>query len=796
MLRNLRFRLLGCLFGLAVASQGLAQDIDPATGAATPYPGTPVTGYKLAWSDEFNATTLSTTRWNYRTDTRFWSLQRSANVRLASGLLNLDLKKETFGTTNYTGGGVISKTLFRYGYYEARMKVPPGGGWHTSFWMMKYNRPATDTVAIELDAIENDSVTPLKYGVNTHRHLPTPHLTYGSKTITTPSLSAGFNVVACEFTPSVIRYFFNGAVVQTVDATQFPHGDLNIWLTSIAAPLGGTTSVDDTQLPSSAQFDYVRYFAPGPVATVTLLTPGSAGVTLSSTDLSLRVAASATSSDPALTPVIQWSKFSGPGEAVFANPAAADTTVRFSTPGTYVLQCQATVSDTPSAARLSVGVAAPVPATFTQSFDAYQHIATFIRGDSPDWNSGARDQLIVGRWGGVGMRMLFSFSLAGLPSDAVIEGADLDLWTSTVAGTGTVEELQLRPLLSTPVEGTGTGTSATDGSGTGATWSSRTGGTASGDLWTTPGGDIGTDILASVPGYDATLTSRRLTFSGTAAFAALAESARASATPLNFAALSPSLEASSVNAISRIASDDNSEAAVRPRLTVYYRGNYVPNPFPGPPPSAVPGVAAALSGSAPGATSVRWTQVSGPAAVVFANPVSAATSATFPVAGSYMLALSATNARAETSATLAVNVAQPLTPIESWRTANFGAAAPSGDAADIADPDGDGVPNLLEFALGGQPLSAASAPLPAIARAPGTSSLTLDFTRSLASIRSVVCVVEWTDDLAAAPAVWSSAGVVLETLSADTTKQQLRATIPLPDGLPARFVRLRATLAP
>lgn len=125
---------------------------------------------------------------------------------------------------------------------------------------MKANRPETDTVDIELDVIENDSFTPLKYGVNTHRHLPAPHLTYGSKYLATPSLNADYHVFGCEFTPTLIRYFFNGKVVQTVDATQFPHNDLNIWLTSIAAHLGGTKKVDDTKLPAVALFDYVRFY--------------------------------------------------------------------------------------------------------------------------------------------------------------------------------------------------------------------------------------------------------------------------------------------------------------------------------------------------------------------------------------------------------------------------------------------------------------------------------------------------------------------------------------------------------
>jgi beta-glucanase (GH16 family) len=50
------------------------------------------------------------------------------------------LKKEDRGKLHYTAGGVISKKTFKYGYYEARFRVPPGAGWHTSFWMMRNGR--------------------------------------------------------------------------------------------------------------------------------------------------------------------------------------------------------------------------------------------------------------------------------------------------------------------------------------------------------------------------------------------------------------------------------------------------------------------------------------------------------------------------------------------------------------------------------------------------------------------------------------------------------------------------------
>jgi hypothetical protein len=55
-------------------------------------------------------------------------------------------------------------------------------------------------------------------------------------------------------------------------------------------------------------------------------------------------------------------------------------------------------------------------------------------------------------------------------------------------------------------------------------------------------------------------------------------------------------------------------------------------------------------------------------------------------------------------------VARTWTLIEKWRHRYFGTVANAGDAADTADPDGDAVPNLLEYALGSDPRAAGTVP--------------------------------------------------------------------------------------
>lgn len=238
-------------------------------------------GYALAWSDEFDGSQLDLSIWDYRTDSKANSVQKKENVSVGNGFLHLGVKHEKAGALEFTGAGVISKRRFTYGFYEARMKVPPGAGWHTSFWAMLHAEVPTDgsrreVSCQEVDFIEQDSGRATMYHVNVHRWKG-GHAGGQWKTIESPNLSAGFHVFGGEFTAKAVKFYLDGQLMATRDVSMvrakdkngveglqpFEHGPQNIWLTAISY---GVTpdKVDTAKLPSEALIDYVRYFEKHP----------------------------------------------------------------------------------------------------------------------------------------------------------------------------------------------------------------------------------------------------------------------------------------------------------------------------------------------------------------------------------------------------------------------------------------------------------------------------------------------------------------------------------------------------
>ena len=270
--KNLAKGALVGIFGLTLLSLPAAAQTgstDSKSSVATP--GVPAglgQGYQLVWSDEFNCDSLDRDKWGYRTDSKHLSTQKPENVSVKDGLLHLNLKKEVAGGKQYTGAGIVSKPAFKYGYYEARLKMPVGAGWHTAFWLMKHDGSGTTDFQEAAQGIvvgQNESVDHLSYAVKLEKYQE-PGGSFGFLRVPAPDLAADFHIFGCEFTPEAARFYLDGQLVQTVDASQMAHSEQNLWITSIASHMGNTPKVDDGALPQEAQCDYVRVFVRPSVA--------------------------------------------------------------------------------------------------------------------------------------------------------------------------------------------------------------------------------------------------------------------------------------------------------------------------------------------------------------------------------------------------------------------------------------------------------------------------------------------------------------------------------------------------
>lgn len=122
---------------------------------------------------------------------------------------------------------------------------------------------------------------------------------------------------------------------------------------------------------------------------------------------------------------------------------------------------------------------------------------------------------------------------------------------------------------------------------------------------------------------------------------------------------------------------------------------------------------------------------------------------------------------------------------QAWRYQNFGTVAGTGNAADDADPDGDGLSNLLEYALGTLPTQRSATPW---LSSTATGYLSLSVPKN-ASAFDVTWSAESSDDLI----TWHPEQTAL--LVNDGSTFAARDSVPV-GSVSKRFLRLRVTAAP
>ncbi len=191
-------------------------------------PPKPDDGYKLVWNDEFNGDKLNRADWNYELHQPGWVnnelqeyIDSEENIFVKDGSLVIKaIKKDDENGTTYTSGRVNTqgKHDFKYGRFEARVKVPSGQGFLPAFWMM----PTDENVygqwpkCGEIDIMEVlGSQTNKAYGT---LHFGEPHThKQGSYELANGDFASEYHVFSCEWEPDEIRYYIDGKLYYTVN---------------------------------------------------------------------------------------------------------------------------------------------------------------------------------------------------------------------------------------------------------------------------------------------------------------------------------------------------------------------------------------------------------------------------------------------------------------------------------------------------------------------------------------------------------------------------------------------------
>ncbi|NRW25483.1 beta-glucanase (GH16 family) [Clostridium beijerinckii] len=236
------------------------------------------TGWNLAWSDEFNGTSINTSNWKYETGGDGWGnneleyyTNRSENARIENGNLVIEARKENYNGMNYTSARLKSQGLknWTYGKVEARMKLPAGQGVWPAFWMLGENISQVSWPKCgEIDIMEHINNESAIHGtIHWDSTGNNTHAQYGAAS---PNIDVTqYHVYSIEWDASSIKWFVDGTqyleanIANNINGTDEFHKPFFI-LFNLA--IGGNWPGNpdgSTPFPAKMYVDYVRVYQHG-----------------------------------------------------------------------------------------------------------------------------------------------------------------------------------------------------------------------------------------------------------------------------------------------------------------------------------------------------------------------------------------------------------------------------------------------------------------------------------------------------------------------------------------------------
>ena len=240
--------------------------------------------WTMVWNDEFSGTTLDDTKWRLENfGDGFGNLEKQyykpENAVIEDGKLVIEAKKESYKGCDYTSAKLFSKADWKYGKFEARIKLPLGQGFWPAFWMMPTDGVYGGWAASgEIDIMEAKGRIPDEAYGTLHYGGAWPNNTHslgGEKyKFSVGQTIEQFHTYSVEWEPGEFRWYVDGNLYKTQndwdtqndDKEKFAYPapfDQKFYLMlnlAIGGNFDGGLVPEDSMFPTHMEVDYVRVY--------------------------------------------------------------------------------------------------------------------------------------------------------------------------------------------------------------------------------------------------------------------------------------------------------------------------------------------------------------------------------------------------------------------------------------------------------------------------------------------------------------------------------------------------------
>ena len=197
-------------------------------------------------------------------DAKFGNPEPGGPFSVKDGMLSITASKDTEGrwtsgliaAADSTGAGAGT----RYGYFEVRMKMPPGPGTWPAFWLAALKPASQREGNVEIDVIEYYGQFTDSYQAVLHVWFTDPKKNRGQNVkidVPNNSLVNDYHTFGVDISPQAIVYFRDGKPVWSQPTPPELDGPLYP-LVNLA--LGSGWSIEKTPNPSTLLVDYVYVY--------------------------------------------------------------------------------------------------------------------------------------------------------------------------------------------------------------------------------------------------------------------------------------------------------------------------------------------------------------------------------------------------------------------------------------------------------------------------------------------------------------------------------------------------------